>query len=89
MTKQARNQIFNLGNQKGFSVKDVVDAVKNVTGQNFKVQICPPRAGDGPELTADFRKAKELLGWRPQRGLDKMIASAWAWEKNRTACLSA
>lgn len=89
LTKSARNQTFNLGNQKGFSVKQVIDAVKKVTGQDFKVQICPPRAGDGPKLIADFRKAKEILGWKPQRGLEKIISSAWAWEKNRKACLLA
>ncbi|MCB9757097.1 MAG: UDP-glucose 4-epimerase GalE [Candidatus Omnitrophica bacterium] len=89
LTKSARNQTFNLGNQKGFSVKQVIDAVKKVTGQDFKVQICPPRAGDNPKLIADFCKAKEILGWKPQRSLEKMIASAWAWEKNRKAGLLA
>lgn len=89
LTKRARNQTFNLGNQKGFSVKDVIDAVKKVTGQDFKVQICPPRAGDGPRLIADFCKAREILGWKPQRGLEKIISSAWAWEMDRKACLSA
>ncbi len=79
--KKARNEIFNLGSQKGFSVKQVIDVAKKVTGKDFAVKISLRRAGDGPKLIADSQKAKKILGWVPKRGLEKMISSAWEWEK--------
>ncbi len=78
---KARNQIFNLGSQKGYSVKEVIDMVKKVTGKDFVVKIFPRRPGDGPRLIADSRKAKKILGWSVQRGLKKMISSTWEWER--------
>ncbi len=78
---KARNQIFNLGSQKGFSVKQVIDVAKKVTGKDFAVKVSVRRAGDGPRLIADSQTAKKILGWVPKRGLEKMISSAWEWEK--------
>ncbi len=78
---KARNQVFNLGCQKGFSVKQVIDVVKRVTQKDFSIKISARRAGDAAKLVADFRKAKRILGWTPKRGLEKMISSAWEWEK--------
>lgn len=78
---KARNQIFNLGCQKGFSVKQVIDVVKDVTQKDFPIKISARRPGDAAKLVADFRKAKRILGWTPKRGLEKMILSAWEWEK--------
>ncbi|MCC6759209.1 MAG: UDP-glucose 4-epimerase GalE [Candidatus Omnitrophica bacterium] len=80
---KARNQIFNLGSQKGFSVKQVITAVRRVTGKDFPVKMFPRRPGDGPRLIASSQKAKKILGWVPKRGLDKMISSAWEWEKTQ------
>lgn len=81
LTTKARNQIFNLGSQKGFSVQEVIDVAKKATGKDFVVKVSARRAGDGPRLVADSRKAKRILGWAPKRGLEKMICSAWQWEK--------
>lgn len=81
--KKARNQVFNLGSQRGFSVKQVVAAVKKVTGKDFAVRIAKRRSGDSARLIAASQKAKRILGWIPRRGLQDMISSAWAWEKNR------
>lgn len=81
---KARNQIFNLGNQTGFSVKQVIAAAEKVVGQKLKVKIRPRRPGDTARLVASSAKAKRLLGWVPRYGLDKMIATAWAWEQEKS-----
>lgn len=57
---------FNLGNGKGFSVKEVIDVVKKITGHDFKVTEVERRAGDPPTLVADSKKAKEILKWAPR-----------------------
>lgn len=76
---------FNLGNGKGFSVKEMIDVTKKVTGIDFKVTEVERRAGDPPELVADSKKAKEILGWKPQYAdLETIVSSAWKWhQKNK------
>ena len=72
---------LNLGNGQGFSVKEVIDAVRKVTGRDFRVHEEPRRAGDPPRLVADASKARQLLGWQPRHDdLDSIIADAWRWE---------
>ena len=71
--------IYNLGNNRGYSVREVIESVARVTGRNIPVANHPRRAGDPPQLIASHRKAAEELGWKPQRGLEEMIASAWEW----------
>lgn len=76
------SNVFNLGNGKGFSVKEVVDMAKKVTGVDFKVTNVERRAGDPPELIADSKKAKEILKWEPKYfDLETIISSAWNWHK--------
>jgi UDP-glucose 4-epimerase len=73
---------FNLGNSKGFSVKEVIEVAKKVTGIDFKVTITERREGDPPVLVADATKAKEVLGWNPQYAdLETIIESAWKWHQ--------
>ena len=73
---------FNLGNGQGFSVKEVIKAVKEVTGVDFKVTEVGRREGDPPVLVADSKKAKEILGWQPKYAdLETIISSAWKWHK--------
>lgn len=73
---------FNLGNGKGFSVKEVIDKAKEVTGKDFKVSIVGRRPGDPPVSVADFKKAREILGWIPEYAdLETIIKSAWDWRK--------
>lgn len=75
---------FNLGNGKGFSVKEVIDATKKVTGVDFKVTEVERRAGDPPELVADSTKAKQVLKWQPQYAdLETIISTAWAWHQKK------
>ncbi|HUK54299.1 MAG TPA: UDP-glucose 4-epimerase GalE [Candidatus Binatia bacterium] len=71
--------IFNLGNNRGYSVREVVNCAERVTGVKIPLVQHPRRPGDPPQLVASHRKAKEELGWKPRLGLEEMIASAWQW----------
>lgn len=72
----------NLGNGRGFSVKEVVAAVERVTGTNIRVEIASRRAGDPPVLVGSSEKARQLLGWTPRfADLETIIAHAWAWHR--------
>jgi len=71
-------EAYNLGNGRGFSVLEVIDACQRVTGQPITYRIAPRRAGDPAVLVADACLAREKLGWAPTRaGLDQMIEDAW------------
>ncbi|HWK53505.1 MAG TPA: UDP-glucose 4-epimerase GalE [Hyphomicrobiales bacterium] len=73
---------FNLGNGNGFSVQQVIDAAKRVTGVNFAVLDAPRRAGDPPRLVADATQARQVLGWQPRyANLDTILTHAWDWER--------
>lgn len=70
----------NLGTGVGVSVKQIIDAVEEVTGKTVPVQYGPRREGDPPELLADPRRAKEILGWEAQRkDVREMVRTAWLW----------
>lgn len=72
---------YNLGNGKGFSVRQVVERVKAITGRDFKVAEAERRAGDPAVLVADSALAKQELGWTPRyQDLDQIIEHAWNWE---------
>jgi len=72
--------IYNLGNNKGYSVTDVVETVKRVSGRDFKVVQAERRAGDAPVLTCDHTRAKQQLGWEPEHPeLEQIVATAWKW----------
>lgn len=71
---------INLGSRTGFSVLEIVEAVERVTGRALPVEREDRRPGDPPRLIADVGKAREVLGWQPERStLDDMISSAWEW----------
>lgn len=59
-------RVFNLGNGVGFTVKEVIDVTRKVTGHPIPAEICPRRAGDPAQLVASSEKAKTVLGWKPQ-----------------------
>ena len=72
--------IYNLGNGKGYSVREVIEAVRNVTGKNFSVVETGRRLGDPPVLTSDATKAAEELGWKTEKpDLEQMVSTAWTW----------
>ena len=77
------NNVFNLGNGVGFSVKEVIDVARAVTGHPIPAQVSPRRAGDPAQLVASSEKAKTVLGWKPQyNDLNTIVSSAWAWHKS-------
>ena len=73
---------FNLGSGDGYSVKEIVETARRVTGKEIPAAMKPRRPGDPPTLIASNRKAKEVLGWVPKRGLEEIIADAWAWHQS-------
>ena len=81
--KTNESGIYNLGNGKGFSVKEVIEKAKKVTGKDFKVEIEARRNGDPSTLIASSEKAIKELGWKPKfNTLDKIIETAWTWHKD-------
>jgi len=76
------SQFINLGNGNGYSVKEVIEAARKVTGKNIEARIVARRAGDPSRLVGDSQKAREVLGWNPQfPEIEKIIESAWAWHQ--------
>jgi UDP-glucose 4-epimerase len=74
----ARSNVYNLGNGIGFSVKQVIETAKKVTGKNISITITKRRSGDSAHLVANSKQAKELLGWQPQYvELSDIIRSSW------------
>ncbi len=78
--------IFNLGNGQGFSVREVIEAARRVTGHPIPAEIHPRRAGDPAVLVASSEKAIRELGWRPRyTDLESILRTAWAWHRKRYA----
>lgn len=78
----SENNIFNLGNGNGFSVKEVIDTCEKVTNCEIKREIADQRDGDPAILIADSQKAIEVLNWKPEYDkLEKIIENAWMWHK--------
>lgn len=76
--------VFNLGNGSGFSVREVIDTAKQVTGRDIKVVESDRRPGDPPALVGSGEKARKILGWNPQYPeLDQILSHAWEWHQKR------
>jgi UDP-glucose 4-epimerase len=72
--------IFNLGSESGFSVREVIDSVRRVSGRDLDVVVAARRPGDPPVLVASSEKIKKVLGWSPGfKNLDEIVDSAWKW----------
>lgn len=77
-----KSDIFNLGNGLGFSVREVVEVARKVTGHEIPAVVAERRAGDPAVLIASSDKAREVLGWDPQKAdLEQIIESAWVWHQ--------
>ena len=77
------SDIFNLGNGVGYSVREVIETARKVTGHPIPATETSRRAGDPARLVASSEKAKSVLGWKPVHdSLEEIIASAWNWHKN-------
>lgn len=77
--------ICNLGNGSGYSVREVLATIEEVTGRPVPVTVGPRRAGDPTRLVASAERAAERLGWRPERTLAEMVADAWEFTGGPTA----
>lgn len=78
--------IYNFGNGKGFSVRDVVESARRVTGHPIPAEVNPRRPGDPAVLIASSQKATRELGWKPRyTDLDEIVRTAWVWHQRRYA----
>jgi len=78
--RPGEHEVYNLGNGAGFSVREVVEAARGVTGKEIRAVDAPRRAGDPPVLVASSDKIRARLGWIPEKPeLADMISDAWAW----------
>ena len=83
LLKGGDNNVFNLGNGVGFTVKEVIDTARAVTGHPIPAQAAPRRAGDPAQLIASSAKAVEVLGWKPRyNDLSTIISTAWKWHQS-------
>ena len=73
------SDVFNLGNGAGYSVREIIETARRITGKEIKAVVEPRRGGDPSVLIASNKKAAEVLGWKPVLGLDQIISDAWAW----------
>ena len=81
----APSTCFNIGTGNGFSVKEVVEICREVTGSPIPVKLLPRRAGDPRSLVASSAKLADATGWRCKRDLRTIVTSAWKWHSKQTA----
>lgn len=82
--QQGGQHIYNLGNGAGFTVRQVIESARRVTGHAVPAEVVPRRPGDPAVLIASSEKIGRELGWKPAHsGLDSMMASAWEWHQKR------
>lgn len=80
VTKNISN-IFNLGTEKGYSNLEIVEVARKVTKHPIPIKIGERRPGDPDKLVASFKKAYKILGWKPTKGIEEIISSAWEFHK--------
>lgn len=84
------SQFINLGNGHGYSVMEVIETSRRVTGREIQVRVEPPRSGDPSRLVADASKARAVLGWETQYPeLEQIIRTAWEWHERHPGGYSA
>ncbi len=84
LEKGKESDFFNLGNERGTSVLEVIDSVKRVTSREFDVVLAPRRAGDPGTLVGSSAKAKQILGWKPiHADIDSIVEHAWYWHEHK------
>ncbi len=85
-TEKPKPLIYNFGNGQGFSVRDVVESARRVTGHPIPAEVNPRRPGDPAVLIASSQKAMSELGWKPRyTDLDEIVRTAWVWHQKRYA----
>jgi UDP-glucose-4-epimerase GalE len=88
LEQDANSVAVNLGTGRGTSVKEILDAVENVTGKRVPRRITARRPGDPPALVADPSRAQSLLHWKAERGLEQIVSTAWAWMQRQQASIA-
>lgn len=84
LNNEKKSDFFNLGNQLGTSVLQVIDSIKRITGKDFKVIISERRDGDPAKLIGSSKKAENILGWRQVYGnIDIIVEHAWRWHEDK------
>ena len=84
LEEEGESRAFNLGVGQGFSVREVIEVARKVTGKDIKAVEAPRREGDPPVLIADSTKARSILKWNPEyTSLNDIISSAWEWHRKR------
>jgi len=84
LVSTGNSDIMNCGYGHGFSVRDVVDTAKKVTGVDFPIEDAPRRAGDPPTIIADSTRLRNITGWKPiYDNLTFIIRTAWEWERKQ------
>ena len=81
LDKENKSNVFNIGTEKGDSVKNIFDVCEKVIGQKIDVEVVERRAGDAEALYANSKKAQSVLGWKPKRSIEDSVLSAYKWEK--------
>jgi len=82
LEKGTESLVLNLGNGNGFSVREVIDTVKRVTGRRFTVKESLRRPGDPPVLVACSDEARDILGWQPEfTSIERIVETAWNWHR--------
>ena len=79
-----QSDVFNLGIGNGFSVLEIIESARRVTGIKIPAEVLPRRSGDPAVLIASGEKARRMLGWQPEyTDIDEIIRTAWAWHSNK------
>jgi UDP-glucose 4-epimerase len=85
LERGGKTDAFNLGNGNGFSVQEVIDTARRVTGRPVVAEDAPRRPGDPARLVADCSRAREVLGWAPRyASLERIVEDAWRWESRQS-----
>lgn len=79
LSNEQVTEIFNLGNEKGYSVLEIINTCEAISGKQANIKIQSRRQGDPPLLVASSEKIKNTLGWKPKYNLSEIIQSAWKW----------
>lgn len=84
VNRKVANEVFNLGNGAGYSVKEIIEVCEKVSGKTAKVEYADRRPGDPATLVASSKKIEDKLGWKPQFNLEEIIGSAWRWHSKES-----
>ena len=79
VNKEIANEVFNLGNGAGYSVKEIIEVCEKISEKSAVIDYADRRPGDPATLVASSKKIEEKLGWKPQFDLEEIIGSAWRW----------